>query len=418
VRFLSGIRGRVLLAVLAASALAYSAAATLGFLRVANASRDAMRERIGEVLDALETELRGGVASARASTPDGVEAFVVPGDATLGGVATDEIRVVRRRQVGGTEVVLVGRASSRRLGESLRALHRGLWTAVPVAVVLTAFTAALAVARTLRPVADITRLAATIGSGDARQRAPVPDTTDEIEALARTVNGMLDRIGAGVAAQRQFTSDAAHELRTPLMALAAEIELAARPGQWPILAVRTSGSAGRPPWPPEHRGTIATTSSKESGGITPGSVPTTPRKRTSHSASGMSMSARPRLSPCRTCRRSTLDCTPRWRTVRLMEATTKKGRWNVRVTPAQDAVVRRVLEETGESLNDYIVRSTVHAAETDLADRRVFVADDASWSELQALLDAPPVLKPELAKLLSAPSVLEQRSRSAPGRGA
>jgi len=101
-----------------------------------------------------------------------------------------------------------------------------------------------------------------------------------------------------------------------------------------------------------------------------------------------------------------------------MEATTKKGRWSVRVTPAQDAVVRRVLEETGESLNDYIVRSTVHAAETDLADRRVFVADDASWSELQVLLDAPPVLKPELAKLLSAPSVLEQRSGSAPGRSA
>lgn len=239
-RFLSGIRGRVLLAVLAASALAYSAAATLGFLRVANASRDAMRERIGEVLDALEGELRGGVASARASTPDGVEALVVPGDATLGGVATDEMRVVRRRQVGGTEVVLVGRASSRRLGESLRALHRGLWTAVPVAVVLTALLAAVAIARTLRPVADITRLAATIGSGDARQRVPVPDTTDEIEALARTVNGMLDRIGAGVAAQRQFTSDAAHELRTPLMALAAEIELAARPG-----AVADPGLFGR-----------------------------------------------------------------------------------------------------------------------------------------------------------------------------
>lgn len=101
-----------------------------------------------------------------------------------------------------------------------------------------------------------------------------------------------------------------------------------------------------------------------------------------------------------------------------METTTKKGRWSVRVTPAQDAVVRRVLEETGESLNDYIVRSTVHAAETDLADRRVFVADDAAWSELQALLDAPPVFKPELAKLLTVPSVLEQRPEDAAGGSA
>jgi len=40
------------------------------------------------------------------------------------------------------------------------------------------------------------------------------------------MNEMLDRIGAGLHAHRQFTSDAAHELRTPLMAIQGEIELA------------------------------------------------------------------------------------------------------------------------------------------------------------------------------------------------
>lgn len=54
------------------------------------------------------------------------------------------------------------------------------------------------------------------------------DTDDEIEHLARTVNEMFDRIAAGRVAQQQFTSDAAHELRTPLMALQGEIELAMR----------------------------------------------------------------------------------------------------------------------------------------------------------------------------------------------
>lgn len=87
---------------------------------------------------------------------------------------------------------------------------------------------------------------------------------------------------------------------------------------------------------------------------------------------------------------------------------TKGGRWNLRVTAAQDAVVRRVLEATGESLNEYVVRHAVQAAATDLADRRVFVVDDAAWADLQALLDRPPRPKPELTRLLADPSLLER----------
>lgn len=87
---------------------------------------------------------------------------------------------------------------------------------------------------------------------------------------------------------------------------------------------------------------------------------------------------------------------------------TKSGRWNLRVTAAQDAMVRRVLDATGESLNEYVVRHAVQAAETALADRRVFVLDDAAWGDLQTLLDRPPSPKPELARLLANPSLLEQ----------
>lgn len=86
---------------------------------------------------------------------------------------------------------------------------------------------------------------------------------------------------------------------------------------------------------------------------------------------------------------------------------TKSGRWTLRVTPSQDAAVRRVLEATGESLNDYVVRHAVEAAHEDLADRRVFVLDDTAWTELQELLDRPPVLKAELFELLRNPSVLD-----------
>ncbi len=88
---------------------------------------------------------------------------------------------------------------------------------------------------------------------------------------------------------------------------------------------------------------------------------------------------------------------------------TKSERWTLRVTPAQDETVRRVLEVTGESLNEYVVRHAVGAAHQDLADRRVFAVNDEAWAELQALLDRQPVSKPLLAKLLSKSSVLEHR---------
>ena len=86
----------------------------------------------------------------------------------------------------------------------------------------------------------------------------------------------------------------------------------------------------------------------------------------------------------------------------------KTERLNLRLTPAQDAVLRRAAEARGESASDYVLRHAVEAAEMDLADRRVFMVDDAAWTELQALVSAPPGLPPQMANLLSSSSVLEE----------
>lgn len=86
---------------------------------------------------------------------------------------------------------------------------------------------------------------------------------------------------------------------------------------------------------------------------------------------------------------------------------TKTQRWTLRVTPAQDAIVRQVLNATGMSLNEYVVNCAVQAAGNDLADRRVFALDQHAWNELQELLNRPPAAKPRLAALLAEPSILE-----------
>ena len=56
----------------------------------------------------------------------------------------------------------------------------------------------------------------------------------------------------------------------------------------------------------------------------------------------------------------------------------KTERLSLRLTPEQDAVLRRAAEARGESANDFVLRHAVEAAEIELADRRVFVVDDAA----------------------------------------
>ncbi|HEX2785976.1 MAG TPA: histidine kinase dimerization/phospho-acceptor domain-containing protein, partial [Ilumatobacteraceae bacterium] len=224
---LSGVRGRVVLTVLVVTACLYSLLGSIGFLYIADSGRHAIRDRVAEVVDQLEAGLRNGSAAVSITTPDGVEAVATkPGSDPF--IAPDDISVRRTVMIGTDSVELVGHASQARLTDSLRSLYRGLWVGVPLGVILTAFIAGLATRRALRPVSVITDLAASIDASDSAVRVPVPETDDEIQHLARTVNEMLDRIAAGRAAQRQFTSDAAHELRTPLMALQGEIELAIR----------------------------------------------------------------------------------------------------------------------------------------------------------------------------------------------
>ena len=86
---------------------------------------------------------------------------------------------------------------------------------------------------------------------------------------------------------------------------------------------------------------------------------------------------------------------------------TKTQRWSIRVTPAEDTIVRRVLADVGMSLNDYVVSRAVAAAIDDLADRRVFTLSAEAWDELQGTLDRPPVPKRKIAALLAEPSVLD-----------
>ena len=78
--------------------------------------------------------------------------------------------------------------------------------------------------RLLAPLRRLNDAARDITATDLSRRLPETGN-DDITALTRTFNQMLDRLESAFAGQRQFLDDAGHELRTPLTVLAGHLEL-------------------------------------------------------------------------------------------------------------------------------------------------------------------------------------------------
>lgn len=68
----------------------------------------------------------------------------------------------------------------------------------------------------LAPIRDIERTARRIGADNLSERIPVIPGHDELAQLARLLNAMFDRLEASFRQVAQFSSDASHELKTPL----------------------------------------------------------------------------------------------------------------------------------------------------------------------------------------------------------
>jgi signal transduction histidine kinase len=108
----------------------------------------------------------------------------------------------------------------------LRALRVSLIAVVPLLTLLLAAAIWIALGRALLPVEQLRRAAAQVAQTGGPGSLPVRRAHDEVGALARTLNQMLDRLEVGAARQRTFVADAAHELRSPLASIRASIGVA------------------------------------------------------------------------------------------------------------------------------------------------------------------------------------------------
>jgi heavy metal sensor kinase len=130
------------------------------------------------------------------------------------------------------QCVLVGRS----LAPDLAAMRRlALWlTAAGTAVLLLGLAGGWwAATRAIRPIEAISATAVRIAGGDLSHRINTADTDSELGRLAGVLNSTFARLEAAFTQQARFTSDASHELRTPVSVILSQTQTALsreRPG--------------------------------------------------------------------------------------------------------------------------------------------------------------------------------------------
>jgi signal transduction histidine kinase len=98
------------------------------------------------------------------------------------------------------------------------------WITLPILLVLLIADIAI-FRRALRPLREASEIAEGIAPARPGLRLPTDEIPREVRPLVLAVNQGLDRLEEGFRIQRDFTADAAHELRTPLSILTTRIDM-------------------------------------------------------------------------------------------------------------------------------------------------------------------------------------------------
>lgn len=113
-------------------------------------------------------------------------------------------------------------------------MFRMLLVACPILIAVALLVGYSITRRALLPIEEIRKTAEEIGEGsDLSLRIPIKRTTGEVRQLADTFNNMFARLENSFEKERQFTSDASHELRTPVSVILSQSEYALLPDTEP-----------------------------------------------------------------------------------------------------------------------------------------------------------------------------------------
>jgi len=215
---------------------------------------EAAAARVGEIVTALQSDEPGELDGPLLSTNSQVVAVqLIRGDGTvvahsigtsmqplvppaefgpqrtrgINAPGADDVRISGQTvsTPAGHYTVLVG-GGSEAVEATLKSVALLLAVAAPVIAAAAALASYWLVTRSLGSVDAIRNRVAEISAGGLAGRVPVPMRRNEISALAETMNEMLARLEDSHRSQRQFVSDASHELRSPLATIIAALEVA------------------------------------------------------------------------------------------------------------------------------------------------------------------------------------------------
>lgn len=245
--------------VLAASLAAGFAWVHFGLRRILDARNDAFLERKAAELLASVTDHRpGGTSDLEAEIgrevlayePEGLivvvreagRVSVAPRTAAALRLAAQVVppgmpRTIEQADTGGRYRVLATLSGSGVLSlelgislaqtqATLAAFDRFVAGGAAVFLILAIAGGMLISRQALRPVAESIQAARRLDPENLSERLPRTGAGDELDELAGTINGLLDRLAAYHAQITRFTADASHELRGPLGAMRAAIEIA------------------------------------------------------------------------------------------------------------------------------------------------------------------------------------------------
>ena len=126
--------------------------------------------------------------------------------------------------IGGSDAAYFEALPQRELDNTLRNIATTLAVGVLITALLAGLFAAWSTRRSLAPLRRMVDAAESLASGDMSRRLPDEDDPD-LESLVRSFNEMADAVQERLRREQRFTSDVSHELRSPITALRAAVDV-------------------------------------------------------------------------------------------------------------------------------------------------------------------------------------------------